>query len=303
VPVYDRRYRGYDGERHPPRGLFWTLTRYGLAEVFSSRLLLVLFVGACLPVVVGITLIYVANNLDLLSIFDSGGGDPGENRFVSELGESLSGTLFFWFVAGQANLAFLFAAFAAPTLVGPDLAHGAMPLYLSRPLSRTDYVVGKFAILATLLSAITWVPGLLLVVVQSALAGGGWLLDHFRVPLGIVVGSVLWIVLLSFTSLAVSAWIRWRALATGALFVLFVLGGAFGAAINQILGTRWGTLLMFDEQMRTIWLHLLDVGRVLGRSRGEDDLPVIVCWMAITVAAALAALLLHRRIRAYEVVR
>ena len=30
MPVYDRRYRGFDGERRPSRWLFLTLTRFGL---------------------------------------------------------------------------------------------------------------------------------------------------------------------------------------------------------------------------------------------------------------------------------
>ena len=294
MPVFDRRYRGYSGERRSPRGLFWTLARYGLAEVFSRRLLLVLFVTACLPVVVFATLIYIANNLELLALFDI--------QDDNELVQSLSGTLFFWFVVGQGNLAFLFASFAGPSMVGPDLAHGAMPLYLSRPMRRGDYMLGKLAILGTLLSAITWVPGLLLVVLQSALGGGGWLVTNVRIPIGILLGSLLWIVLLSFVSLAISAWIRWRPLATGALFVLFVLGGAFGTAINQIVGTRWGTLLMFTDQMKTIWVDLFAVELILGRPDGQGDLPVAVCWIAIAAFAAFAALLLHHRIRAHEVV-
>lgn len=294
MPVYDRRYRGYSGERRSPRGLFWTVTRYGFAEIFASRLLLVLFVAACLPVVVYATMIYVANNLELLTLFE-----VRDN----ELQESLSGTLFFWFVVGQGNLAFLFASFAGPSLVGPDLAHGAMPLYLSRPMSRGDYVLGKLAILGTLLSAITWVPGLLLVALQSALAGGGWLGAHLRVPFGIFVGSLAWIVLLSLASLAISAWIRWRPLATGALFGLFVVGSAFGTVINEMLDTRWGELLMFVEQMKTIWVDLFATGRILGDVRDERDLPVAVCWLAIAAFAGVSALLLHRKIRAHEVVR
>jgi ABC-2 type transport system permease protein len=296
VPVYDRRYSGYAGERRSPRGLFWTLARYGLAEVFAKRLLLVLFIIACLPVAVFATLIYFANNLDLLAMI-------GITETDNDFAQALSGSLFFWFVVGQTQLAFLFAAFAGPSMVGPDLAHGAMPLYLSRPLRRGDYILGKLTILGTLLSAITWVPGLFLVVLQGALAGGGWLVDHARIPLGILLGSLMWIVLLSFLSLAISAWIRWRPLATGALFILFILGGAFGAAINGILDTRWGKLLMFDDQLRTILVSLFAIDSVFGWSDQRGDLPALVCWLAMATAAALGALLLHSKIRAHEVVR
>jgi len=292
VPVYDRRYRGYAGDRRSPRGAFWTLARYGFAEIFSTRLLLVLFVASCLPTVVFATLIYVANNLELLTLF---------RVQDNELQQSLSGSLFFWFVVLQGNLAFLFASFAGPSLVNPDLAHGAMPLYLSRPLGRRDYVLGKLTILGALLSAITWVPGLLLVALQSSLAGWSWLVAHATLPLGIFLGSAVWIVVLSLAALAISAWVRWRPLATGALFVLVVVGSAFGAAINETLDTRWGKLLMFTEQVKTIWIDLFGVGRILGTSSAED-LPVAVCWLALGGFAALALAMLHRKIRAHEVV-
>jgi ABC-2 type transport system permease protein len=296
VPVYDRRYRGYSGERRSPRGLFWTLARYGLAEVFSKRLLLVLFIIACLPVVVFATLIYFANNLDLLAMI-------GVTETDGDFANTLSGTLFFWFVVGQSQLAFLFAAFAGPSMVGPDLAHGAMPLYLSRPMRRGDYILGKLAVLGTLLSAITWVPGLFLVALQGALAGGDWLVEHARIPFGVLLGSLIWILLLSFVSLAISAWIRWRPLATGALFILFILGGAFGAAINGILDTSWGKLLIFSEQLRTILVSLFAIDSVFGWSDRGGDIPVVACWLAMAAASALAALLLHSKIRAQEVVR
>ncbi len=42
----------------------------------------------------------------------------------------------------------LFVAGAAPYCVSRDLRHGVMPLYLSRPMTRSDYVLAKFAGLA-----------------------------------------------------------------------------------------------------------------------------------------------------------
>lgn len=293
MPVYDRRYRGYDGARRSPRGAFWTLAKYGMSEIFSTRLLLVLFVASCLPIVVYATIIYIASNAEVLTLLRA----P-----EARLEEMVAGSLFFWMAVGQGNLAFLFASFAGPSLVNPDLAHGAMPLYLSRPLGRRDYVLGKLAILVTLLSAITWVPGLLLVALQTSLGGFGWLAAHPRIPFGILVGSLAWVVVLSLATLAISAWIRWRPLATGALFVLIVVGSAFGAAINETLDTRWGKLLMFGEQIKKIWVDLFAVPSIVGLMSEPDDLPITACWLALASFGGLALFLLWRKIRAHEVV-
>jgi ABC-2 type transport system permease protein len=295
VPVYDRRYRGWEGERRPPRAAIATLARYGLAEVFSSRLLLVLFVAACLPFVVFATIVYVAHNLELLTLFEISNATP--------LHENLQGTLFFYFLVVQSNLAFVLASFAGPNLVGPDLVHGAMPLYLSRPLGRADYVAGKLAILLVLLSAVTWVPGLLLVGLQAALAEPGWLAAHWRLPMAMFVGSWVWILLLSLFALAISAWIRWRPLATGALFGAMIVTSAFGAAVQETLDTRWGKLLMPVEMLKSIWIQLFGPLRMFAGIDPGEQLPEVAAWAGLAGLGLLALALLRRRIRAFEVVR
>jgi ABC-2 type transport system permease protein len=297
VPVYDHRYRGFAGERRPPRWLFLTLTRLGLGEVFSSKLILILFVASCLPLVVFSTIVYVANNLDVLAAFQVTTSD------ASGLLDALEGRLFFWFLVGQSMLAFLLASFTGPQLVGPDLVHGAMPLYLSRPISRADYVLGKLAVLLVLLSAVTWLPGLLLTGLQASVAREGWLVDRWRIPLALVVGSWIWIVLLSLLALAISAWIRWRPLATSALFIVFVVGGAFGAAINETLDTSWGNLLMLGEMSRTIWAELFAYEPLLEAEVARDPLPLWACWFGLAAACTGALAILHKKIRAFEVVR
>jgi ABC-2 type transport system permease protein len=296
VPVYDRRYRGFDGERRPARWLFLTLTRIGLSEIFASKLLLVLFVASALPMVVAAAMIYVVNNVEVLQVLNV----QGE---VGELVEALEGSFFFYFLVIQSMFAFVLASFTGPNLVGPDLVHGAMPLYLSRPISRADYVLGKLGVLVVLLSAVTWLPGLLLTALQAALAREGWLADRWRIPWGIFVGSWIWIVLLSLLALAISAWIRWRPLATSGLFIVFVVGGAFGAVVNETLDTRWGKLLMLGEMAKTIWGNLFGGAGEIRGSWSEEALPVAACWAGLGLACVAALAILHRKIRAYEVVR
>ena len=56
-------------------------------------------------------------------------------------------------------LALFLAAFVGPGQVSPDLANNALSLYLARPFSRAEYVLGKMSVLVILLSLMTWVPG------------------------------------------------------------------------------------------------------------------------------------------------
>ncbi|MEZ5312822.1 MAG: hypothetical protein R2862_03775, partial [Thermoanaerobaculia bacterium] len=72
MPVYDRRYRGYAGERITDRTDWrsrlrcWTVARFALEDLYRSRLTLILSLFACVPFLVFAVMIYGANNVDML---------------------------------------------------------------------------------------------------------------------------------------------------------------------------------------------------------------------------------------------
>lgn len=299
MPVYDHRYRGFDGERRTGHFRVWTVARFALGDLWKSRLALLLFIVALIPPLVFAALIYGANNLDLLAA--TGLRISGEGVDSSWI--TIDKEPFFWFLVWQSSFAFFLAAFIGPTLIAPDLAHNALPLYLSRPLSRADYIVGKLLVLLVPLSAVTWIPGLLLLGLQTSLGGVGWLAGHWRLVPAIFIGSWIWILLLAFLAIAISAWVKWRPVATGMLFGLFVVGEAFGKAIEQIAGFRWGKLLAMDDVVQTIWAELFGGIDFLGREYPENPLPVASCWATLALLLAAALWMLHRKVRACEVSR
>ena len=167
-----------------------------------------MFFMACFFYPLGcIVYIYLANNLSVLSSF----GIP------TPLGQILQvePSLFLYFCWVQAAFTYVLTAFVGPSLVSPDLVNGAMPLYLCRPFSRTEYIAGKMSVLVFLLSLITWVPGLLLFVIQASLAGWEWTKANLWIAGSIFIGLAVWILLLSLLALALSAWIKWKIAAGG----------------------------------------------------------------------------------------
>src|SRR5262249_43782923 len=137
-------------------------------------------------------IIYVQHNASVLSLF----GAQATSRLIS------INVIFFMSLLGwQSMLALFLAAFIGPGQVSPDLSNNALSLYLARPFSRTEYVLGKMSVLLTLLSLMTWVPGLLLFGLQSYLEGWTWAQDNARFASAIFIGAWIWILILALLAL------------------------------------------------------------------------------------------------------
>lgn len=287
MAVYEHTYRPYTGALTPRRSRFLVLTRYAWSEVFGSRFFIAVFTLAfVLPLLVAVTL-YMRANLEILE-------DMGFNILQTL---PIDNRLFFYTLRAQGFFAFFLTVLAAPGLVSPDLAHNALPLYLARPFKRWEYVLGKMTVLFVLLSLVTWVPVLLLFAYQSHLGGSEWFSEHFRVAPAIFLGSWVWILVLSLLGLALSAWVRWRTVAAGLLFAVFIVSRALGFVLNLTFDTVWGGLVDLRTLITVVWEKLF-----YGAPAGET-IPVWSAWLVLAALCGFCLLLLRIKVRAYEVVR
>ena len=267
------------------------ITRYTLANVFSSRLFTIFYVACFLPPCLFLVTIYLRYKVDFLS------GVLGFRDPDAIIGAGLfDDWLYYGIVEPSVFVAFLIVLVRGPALLAPDLKDNAMPLYLSRPLTKPQYLLGKLLALLWLTAAVTWIPGLLLVFVNAYYAEDGWLLDNLSVPLGLIVTCLVWSVCLSIIALALSAWVRWRPAATLGFLGLFVIGSAIGNLFRVTSGDWYGSLIILFDAIEV-------VGRDLFGAKASDLMPLPWAWSTLAVATALALWALMRRIRAFEVVR
>ncbi len=286
MSVYERSWRRWAGRPTPLGTRFLVITRYALGEAFASRLFVAFYVLCTLPTAVGLLFIYLANNVELLQRLG----------LTGELSAGLTVAFFRVLFGWQAVPAFFLAVIVSPGLVSPDLKDNALSLYLSRPIDRPGYVLGKMAVLAALLSPVTWIAGLAALGLQSALAGGAWWRSNLRIGVAYVVGHLAWIVVISLVTLAISAWVRHRPVARGALFGLFFVLGAVAATVNGTTGTSWGDLVNLPRAMYIVTIGMFDPGAVSG-------LPAPAAWLSLAVFSGLSIALLAAKLRAHEVVR
>ena len=289
MSVFDHDYRPYEGRLTPLRSRPLVLARYALHEAWSSKITIGLFVLALLPALVELVIIYVADNPVAQALIMRGGPSLtiGESFFLKAL-------------ATQCWFALVLAAWIAPRLVSFDLGDNALPILLSHPVSRFGYLLGKFLALVLSLSYVTWVPCLLLFVYQCYASPQPWAMGHLSLAAGIFAGAAIWIVLLSMVGLAVSAWVKWRVIATGAIFAVVFVPAGVGGIASAILRTKWGFLLNLPVVMSELWQRLLGAPAVMN---SRMELPTFAMVMVLVIACLLCVAVLNARIRAREVVR
>jgi ABC-2 type transport system permease protein len=286
MAVYKRTYKAYEGALTPAWSRFLILPRSAYGRLMQSKFLVVYLVGCFFFPLGCAAYIYLAHNLAVL----------GAMRV--QIGRMLQiNAAFFQFFCGfQGGMAVLLTAFVGPGLVAPDLANNALPLYFCRPFSRAEYVFGKMSLLLALLSAITWVPGLLLFMIQSSLAGADWMRENSWIGTSILAGLLIWDVVLCLIALALSAWIKWRIAAGGAILAVFFAGAGFGTAVNAIVRTQYGALLDLRQVISIVFSQMF-------RDPAPTAVPVSDAWTALAVACAICLWLLSKRVKAFEVVK
>lgn len=292
MAVYEHAYKPYAGPLTPEWSRFLIIPRHAYRDVFRSKLFTGFFALCFVCPLVMAILIYLHHNLTAMAIFQIDLRDLAP----------INSTFFQIFVSIQTGLAFLLTVLIGPPLVSRDLANNALPLYLCRPFSRAEYVIGKMSVLIILISAITWVPGELLFLFQSYLEGVSWLADNLWIAAAIFIGSWTWIALLALLSVAISAWVKWRLAASGALFGLFIISNVIGLMVNGVLQTRWGSLFNLSIIMKTIEDSLFRDVNSMNMPRWMV-LPTSAAWIMLGLYLAMCLFLLTRRVRAYEVVR
>lgn len=308
MAVYEHLYGAYEGEAHSPMSRFLVIPRYALREVFKSKLFTTIFILCFTYPLIATILVYLHHNSNALALLQIN---------VREL-LPIDASFFRTFMEVQGGFALIVTVLVAPPLISRDLANNALPLYLCRPLSRLEYVLGKIAVVVFLLSLITWVPGLLIFFFQASLSGVGWLWANLWMIGAIFFGAMVWIVLLSLIALAISALVKWRVVASGAMLGLFFVPSALGEIINELFLTRSGNLISLWATVNSVWRGLFglfqrEAGTVQGKVTNPIydaqvfdfvlmEPPLWASWLVIAVVCAICVGLLARRVRAYEVI-
>ena len=305
MAVLERTYKRYEGRLTPEWSRFLIIPRHAYVDVFRSKLFTAFFALSFLYPLLCSILIYLHHNENILGI---------KGLKLQQL-LPIDASFFKFYVVWQGITGFFLVMLVAPQQVARDLTNNGLPLYLCRPFSRSEYVVGKMSIVIIMLSAITWAPGLLLFLFQGYLEGWSWFAENIWMASAIFIGSLVWILVLALLSQTISAWVKWRVAARAALLGIFFIPTAFAEILNQAFETRWGHIVDLRALFANVWaglfgLFVRQTGEIQEVRHGViirevimNEPPLWASWLALFLICAFCLWLLSRKVKAYEVVK
>jgi ABC-2 type transport system permease protein len=278
MPIHDQGYRRYGGTR-APRGQAWTvITRAGLRTMLAKRAFLGLLLVSWFPFFVRAVQIYAAANLP-------------QAQFLAPTAET-----FRQFLDQQSTFVFFVTVYVGAGLIANDRRANALQIYLSKPLTRAEYVFGKLAILVAFLLLVTWVPAIVLLIVQIAFAGNFTFFRNnlFLFP-AITVFCAIEVIMVSTAMLALSS------LTKSTRYV-----GIMYAAVVFFTSAIYGVLYAVTRSSTLSWISfpadLEQVGNVIFRLPLKYDTPWPVSLLVIVAVVVVSGVILERRVRGVEVV-
>jgi ABC-2 type transport system permease protein len=282
-PIHDQGYRRYAGGKAAGRA--WIIIAWaGIKAMLAKRAFLFLLLAAWGPFLVraiGAYASYAASAVPQSSFFR-----PTPESFRGLMGpDSFEGLL-----------SFIITVYVGSGLIANDRRANALQIYLAKPMTRVEYIAGKLAILMTFLLLVTWAPAMMLLVVQTALAGNFiFVRDHaFLVP-AITIFAFVETLTLSATMLALSS------LSNSSRYVgiLYTVTLFFSQAVYGVMFavTRTSALSWVSVQA-----SLTAVGDAIFRLPNKYDTPWYISGLVVFGLIGVSAAILERRVRGVEVI-
>jgi ABC-type transport system involved in multi-copper enzyme maturation permease subunit len=278
MPIHDQSYRRYKGSRANLRGAWTVIATTGILSLLKKRVFLGVLIGAWIPFIVRAVQIYVTANYPQATMF------------------AMTAESFRQFFQQQAIFVFFVTVYVGAGLIANDRRANALQIYLSKPMTRAEYVLGKLAILAVFVLLVTLVPGLLLLLLQALFSGSfQFVRDHIYLVPAMTLYSVLQAAVVCFTMLALSS------LSNSSRFVGILYAGVvlFSDAIfNTLRGITGSTAMSWLSFPAT----MAQLGDLIFRVPLRYSTPPAVSFVVALALVAVSLSVLERKVRGVEVI-
>lgn len=282
MDIREKGYRHWEGELKFSHFNWLPITLNGVKTVFRKKYAKLIFSLSASTFFVFLAAVYVSTKPEL--------------KILSELVRLLKSDAEL-FKAFYANGFLIFmlvimSIFSGADLISADLKSKAFPLYFARPLSRSDYLTGKFAIVLFYLLSFTLLPGILLLLFKMIFSGS--LSFSPLLLLGILVFPLIACVFLASLTLALSILSPNTKFIQIAIFLVYMFSNNLAQILRAIFKSDYFFLVSLPGNIQQL-------GSFIFGTKPAFNFPAWISALLLTAISALAICWLSWRIKKAEV--
>jgi len=281
MEIREKGYRHWEGQLQTSHLNWLPIARNGVKAVFKKKFAKLVFSLSASTFFVFLAAVYVSTKPEL--------------KILSELVRLLKSDaeLFNTFYTNGflTFMLVILTIFSGADLISADLKFKAFPLYFARPLSRGDYLKGKFSIVLFYLLSFTLVPGVLLLVFKMLFTGS--LAVSPLLLLAILVFPVIECVCLASLTLALSILSPNTKFIQIAIFLVYMFSHSLAQILKEIFKSDYLFLVSLQGNIQQLGSFLFGV-------KPAYAYPAWLSLLLPLVISVLAVWFLTRRIRKAE---
>ncbi len=280
MPIYDQSYRHWNGELKSRYLRWWVITFEGLAVTLRRKLFIIFILTPA-----------------MIQFFVFGGLIYGFSTFgaLANLNQ-ITSDFFFRFCFQQTFFILLICVFAGSGLIANDIKSNALQLYFSKPLTLSDYIIGKIAIVIIMLECITAVPCLMLFIEYVVLSQDlTFLRENYWLIGSIIAYSLVLNLPITFLTLALSS-VTKNYRYSAIILVAIILGSAVVSELFKVVFRgNWTNFLMY-------WYNIGIIGKGLFGMKGE-----FANWqwslVIMLILSVICFWIMYKKIKGVEIVK
>ena len=309
APIADLSYRTYNGPLMTRTARWWIIARSTAQLALKKRGFWFVVLLAALPYVFYGLMLYVQSRSPL--------GRLPEPLQLTAPGQLYSGTIYLAYNGQQFLLLFIVAMMVGPSVIAADNQANALQVYLSKPITKADYLLGKWMGIFLVVFAVGAAPAILLYLYcLISYIGEGFIRESPLLIVRLLAACAIPGIVHASLLVGISAWSKTPRMAgaiyAGFYFVSFAISqtvwgitteGTMSEGILERHLSVTGVISGLAQNVFGVYLKNLDLRRE-GPQMITLPAPPLGAMLALAFVLCFAGILAARmRIRAVEVVR
>lgn len=295
-------YRRFSGTLRPSALRFLPLASSGIRVAFKRKLALVLFLPPLIGTVIFSFVVYAKFSLEAgLSAGPIGQGNPNVSMIGAFAGQLIEvKNQIVMFILSMSFFSLLIFGWYGAGSIAEDRRLGAHLLYFSRPLTRLDYIAGKFLVVSAFGLAGMLLPGLVICAVAVFCSPHySFLTEQGDVILHTILFSLVWNVVIGSLVLSISSLSSRKTFALVGTVGFFVLSQGIGVLLVNLQDDRSWMMIGPLSNLRRVAASIFHTKGIPGI---RLDWSVSASWWALLFVVVLAWAITLYRVRRMEVV-